>query len=373
MVNNNIRRYDIDWLRILAMMTVFLFHCARFFNQEDWHVKNNELSDGMEVFIAVVSQWIMPLFFVLSASGIYYALFRRSNGVFIAERFKRLVIPLIFGILILVPPQVYVESVTHRGFEGSFWAFYPRYFDGFYGFGGNFAWMGLHLWYLEVLFIFSVIALPLFRLLQRERTGTFLKPAVIFFGKGYNILLLSLFLIAAEYFSRLDPGGFGRRDFGGWSVPSYLMIFILGYLMARSPRLTERTGKLWFPSLIIAVLITLSGYILIRMDWLSGRLMIAALRGMNTWCWMLAFLGMGRRLLDHRKSWLPAANEAVLPFYILHQTIIVMTGFLIRNLDWPVAGKFILLATTSLVVISALYYWIVRKWRLMRFLFGMRI
>jgi fucose 4-O-acetylase-like acetyltransferase len=155
------RRWDIDWLRVLATLAVFLFHCARFFDNEGWHVKNNQLDFGMSIFVAIVSQWLMPLYFILSGASAYYALKTRRSGVYVWERFTRLLVPLIFGILVLIPPQVYIESVSGQSetappFAGSFIEFYPHYFDGFYAFGGYFAWMGLHLWYLEVLFIFSL-------------------------------------------------------------------------------------------------------------------------------------------------------------------------------------------------------------------------
>jgi glucans biosynthesis protein C len=139
------RSYYLDWLRVLAMLTIFLYHNARFFNYEDWSVKNRQLDLGMSIFVRIVEQWIMPLFFVISAIAIYYSLKSRNNRQFLAERFKRLIIPLIFGIFILCPPQVYIERITHAQFSGSFWQFLPHYFDGWYGFGGNFAWMGLHL------------------------------------------------------------------------------------------------------------------------------------------------------------------------------------------------------------------------------------
>lgn len=84
------RRYDIDWLRVLAMLTIFLFHCARFFNYEYWHVKNNQLDFGMSIFVEIVAQWIMPLFFILSAISVYYALDHKNNRSFINERFKDL-------------------------------------------------------------------------------------------------------------------------------------------------------------------------------------------------------------------------------------------------------------------------------------------
>ena len=90
------RYYDIDWLRVLGMFTIFLFHNARFFNEDDWHVKNFELSFGMSVFVAILDHFIMPLFFVLSAIAIYYALKKRSNAEFMRERVTRLLIPLGF-------------------------------------------------------------------------------------------------------------------------------------------------------------------------------------------------------------------------------------------------------------------------------------
>jgi glucans biosynthesis protein C len=113
------RRYDIDWLRVFAMSLIFLFHCARFFDFEDWHVKNSQLDFGMSVFVGILSQWIMPLFFVLSAISAYYALNQWTAGQYIRERLRRLVIPFLFGIFVLIPPQVYIERVSHFQFSGS--------------------------------------------------------------------------------------------------------------------------------------------------------------------------------------------------------------------------------------------------------------
>ena len=76
------RFYDIDWLRVIGMLLIFTFHCARFFNDEGWHVKNIQLSFGASVYVAVLNQFIMPLFFILSAIAIYYALKRRTGSEF---------------------------------------------------------------------------------------------------------------------------------------------------------------------------------------------------------------------------------------------------------------------------------------------------
>ena len=178
------RRNDDDWLTVLAMVTIFLFHCARFFNHEDWHVKNNQLSDGLTLFVSIVAQWIMPLFFVLSGTSSYYSLKSRNGGRYIGNRVQRLVIPFIFGIFVLlVPVQVWIERSSHAQFDGTFIEFYPHYFEGFYAFGGNFAWMGLHLWYLEILFVFTLLTFPLFIFLKRVRIQELISGAARFSRK----------------------------------------------------------------------------------------------------------------------------------------------------------------------------------------------
>jgi glucan biosynthesis protein C len=371
-MGNNERRYDIDWLRVLAMLMIFLFHCARFFNYEDWHVKNNRLDFGMSVFVEIVVQWIMPLFFILSAISVYYALDFRSNRSFINERFKRLVIPLVFGIFVIAPPQVYIERVSHSQFAGSFVQFYPHYFDGLYGFGGNFAWMGIHLWYLEILFIFSLLALPIFRYLKKEKIQHFISRTAIYFKKPGIIFLLALPIFFMEMFVNQQPDGIGRRDFGGWSLLTYLVFFILGYLIATNMQFRvsiERHRKI---ALLLGVLTTISGFFLLEAGYSSRTYFFAFLRAFNSWFWLTAILGFGSKYLNFNNGLLKYSNEAVLPFYILHQTIIVIIGFYIANWDAGVIMKYLILSTVSFALIIALYNLLIKRVKILRFLFGMK-
>ena len=96
------RRYDIDWLRVLGIGTVFLFHCGKLFDQDYWHVKNAEISQFATIAISSVAQWLMPLFFVLSGISTYCSLNRQAPGQFVVARIKRLVIPLVFGTFIVI-------------------------------------------------------------------------------------------------------------------------------------------------------------------------------------------------------------------------------------------------------------------------------
>ena len=369
-MNTTNRRYDIDWLRVLATGVIFLFHTARFFNDEDWHIKNNVTSYGASIFVTILNQWIMPLFFVLSALSISYALAKRSNGQYLSERFQRLLIPLVFGIFTLIPPQVYIERVSHAQFSGSFFQFLPHYFEGMYGFGGNFAWMGLHLWYLLMLFLFCLLTLPLFRILLNN---TRVADALSFFHKTGAIFLLCIPIILIEMLVNTQPETIGRHDFGGWSIFSYLVIFMLGYLISLDSRFQATTARHAWPAIALGVLATTGGFLAFEFFNLSDRdVVFAILRGFNTWAWLIAFMGLAARYLNFSNKFLDYANEGTLPFYILHQSVIVIVAFFLANAPLGVPVKYLLLAITSFAIIMALYEGLVKRARVLRYLFGMK-
>jgi hypothetical protein len=108
---------------------------------------------------------------IISGASTFFALSKVSPGKYIMGLVARLLVPLIVGIFTHIALQVYLENLHKGTFNGSFFEFYPHYFDGMYGFGGNFAWMGLHLWYLEVLFIFSPLCLPTFLWFKNKASG----------------------------------------------------------------------------------------------------------------------------------------------------------------------------------------------------------
>ena len=369
------RRIDLDWLRVLATFAVLFFHCGRFLDDEGWHVKNPETSVGISVLVQFIVIWLMPIFFVVSGQSVHYLLRGASNAKYLVTRVTRLLVPFGFGVLVLIPPQVYAERASHGQWSGSFLAFLPRYFDGWYGFGGNFAWMGLHLWYLGVLLIFSLAALPLFRFLLRrasrsDRLGGFSqRPAAA--------LLLGLALVAAELLVDLSPGGIGRRDFGGWSLLVYLVLFLLGFLIARSERLQTAVVRARGAALGIALVVTAVLAVLSYVPparalvdghwyWVRGLLRLTA-----CWAFMVAFLGFARVHLGRTSRFLAYASEAVLPFYMLHQTVIVLLAFgLIGWAAGPWVKYLVLIAGSFLAIMIG--YEVIRRVGLLRLIFGMK-
>lgn len=382
------RRYDFDWLKVLATLAVFIFHCLRFFDRDAWHVKNNELDAIATVLVEVLLQWIMPLFFLLSGVSIYFALQFRTAGQFLRERCLRLLTPLLFGIFVLSPPQVYLERLSNPQhgvapwsggqFSGSLWEFIPYYFQGWYLFGGNFAWMGIHLWYLLVLFLFSLLLLPLFLSFRRGKGQWLIEPLAIALEKPGAIFLLGLPIAILE--SGLDPTTFGVRAAGGWNFFTYLTFLLCGYLIVVERHIEEAVHQHFIPAFAIAGLTTPILLEPIRHllfgDGLTyasvGYTLVMLLRSFNSWCWMIVFLSLGRKFLSFSHATLQYMSKATLPFYILHQPIILIIGYLIAEWQIGVLPKFIFLSSSTFVVIMLIYELLVRRIRLFCVCFGLK-
>jgi glucan biosynthesis protein C len=370
------RRHDLDWLRVLAILTVFVFHSGRFFDQEGWHVKNATTYFGVEVWTYFLGGWLMPLIFLISGASIFYALGKGGAGKFVKDRTLRLLVPLLVGACTHIAFQVYVEYRFQHRFSGAFWAFLPRYFHGWREFGGNFAWYGIHLWYLMALYLFSLACLPLFLWLGKGAGRRLLNWLGRLAAKPGVVYLLALpGTLMVPY---LDPGGIlTRRDWGGWGLPIYIPFFLAGFLFVSHEGLQLRIRQQRWLSLVAAM--GLFGALLAvgstHRDLVFGSSvykLFYALFSLFSWSSVLAILGFGMQYLTTNSRFLRYANEAVLPFYILHQTVLISVGYLVVRRPIPDLLKFILIATISFAITMLLYELLIRRFNVMRFLFGMR-
>ncbi len=372
------RLYYVDWLRVLAMFSIFFFHNARFFDSYGWHVKSVETGIAVDIFIDFFILWVMPIFFVLAGASIYYAMKFRTAGGFAKERTLRILIPIvIIGWFIISPPQVYLERLTQGGFSGNFFQFYfPHYFDGIYGIGGNFAFVPMHMWFLWLLFIFSLILLPLF--LPSKRTGRSLGSRLATLFEKPWTLVVPVLLLA---FSEVLLGALGDMMSwgGGWNHLSYLIFFISGYLIFSNERIQENIKRYAVTALITALVLQAVHYILqfaIKPDVPDSQAVyigIQLFETLRSWLFIMAILGFGSRYLNFNNRFLGYVNEAVLPFYILHQTVILIIGFFVLQWSMGIAPKYFIIASTSFVAIMAIYELLVRRINFLRFLFGMRL
>ena len=365
------RRYDLDWLRVLGILTVFIYHTGRFFNSEYWHVKNPTTYFAMDVWETILSNWMMPLIFAISGASLFYALGKGGPGKFIKDKVLRLLVPLVAGIFTLDILQLYLERQTHGEFSGSFFQFIPHYFQ-----SGNFAWFGVHLWYLEMLFIFCLIFLPLFLWLKRgsgqhllARLGSFLaSPRAVYLLALPTILCLNV--ASRETF-------LGSLGWGGGSILTHATFFLSGFLIVSHDGLQKSIQRLRWLSLALVLVLLVTIFILYMVfgEQPFGTPLYAlffSLYGLWAWSWVLAISGFGMLHLNFTTPTLQYANEAVLPFYILHQPVLLSVGYFIVQWTIPDALKFFVIAAISFTVIMGLYELLVRRINALRFLFGMK-
>jgi peptidoglycan/LPS O-acetylase OafA/YrhL len=371
------RRYDLDWLRVLAILAVFIYHCALIFAPDPFSIKNSTTYQFIDDLGEFAGLWGMPLIFIISGASAFYALGKVSPGKYIKGIVARLLVPLIVGIFTHIAFQVYLENLHKRTFSGSFFDFYPHYFDGMYGFGGNFAWMGLHLWYLEALFILSLLCLPVFLWLKNSPSGRRLLQGVGDIlakpGAAYLFVLPVFVLINV-----LDPETWGTGVFGGWSMFIYPWFFVSGFVIVSNERLQASIMRWRWVSLAAGILLVPT--IDILWDALGdpgfgtwGFVLGTVPYCLGAWCWLLAIVGFGMKRLNFNTPLLKYANQAVLPFYILHQTVIVTLGFFAVQWAIPDLLKFLIVLSGSFVIVMCLYEFLVRRFNLMRFLFGMKL
>jgi len=373
------RRYELDWLRVIAILVVLLYHSARFFNLGDWHIKNVNTFVWVEMGSIFISRWMMPLFFIISGASLFYSIARSSGWWrFYCAKFQRLMIPVLVGSVTHSVLQVYLERLTHGRFTGSFFSFLPEAFSGVYlaiGMQGNYAFHGMHLWYLLFLFIYSLICFRLFIWLKGNGRKILDRIAAWLAIRGFTVVGFVLPLVILEL---LVPRAVLAVGNGGWGFLYYVWFLIAGFIIFSSDRLQQRIIDQRLIALLLGV-----GFTCLHLfqlfspsrlvfssgvgDWVSTLLSF-----FSAWSWLLTILGFGMRHLAVDRPLLQPLNEGVMPFYILHQTILLCVGYFI--IAWAIhdALKWLLVFSISFVVIIALYMLVVKNIDLLRFLFGMK-
>lgn len=369
------RRYDLDWLRVIAIVLLLYFHTGMIFVSEwGFHIKNPDTSPLLLEFNFFLSRWRMALLFFISGVGTSFALGRRTAAQYVGERARRLLVPLAFGMFVIVPPQIYFERLPNGAPYASYLDFYPEVFRLEPYPKGAFSWH--HLWFIFYLFGYSVIALPPFLYLRGKagrRWATRIGRAVR--GPGLYALALPLGAVLAALIVSY-PGPQNIVD--DWaSLIYYFLFFVYGYVLhvAGAWDVIEARRR---TSLALAFLAILAIDTVRWNDATPAFTYSAAnaayylLQGFNAWCWVLAILGYGRRYLNRPSRFLERANEGIYPFYILHQTVIIIVGFYVIRVEESILAKFLFTSTVSLAVSWALYDLLIRPVPALRFLFGMK-
>lgn len=365
------RVYFIDWLRILAVLLLFPFHTLRVFNAgEPFYVKSEAVSQAVTNLLSFISVWHMPLLFFLAGCSTYFALRRRTGAQYAWERVKRLLVPLVFGIFILIPPQTWFGGRFNSGYAESYWHYlvsgdFLRWNiqdggDYYGGFGTG------HLWFILFLFIISLITIPLVVWGARGRGAEKVQAFCRKLSRPARWILPAVVLFV----------GLSAPAIPGGPFVFYLFVFLFGFVAVADVRFIRSAERYRVPAAIAGVALALIWVFLPYVWesladswWVLSGLALLAMAGV--WLLLVGLMGFGKRYLDRTSRSREYLAEASYPLYILHQTVIVVVAFYVVDLTTPEPVQWLVLFVSSIVG-TFLAYEIVRRLRPLPFLLGMQ-
>jgi glucans biosynthesis protein C len=375
------RQAYLDWLRIFAIIGVLFFHAAMpFATEEPWHIKNAQTSNVLLEFNFMLSRFRMHLLFFISGAVTFFMMQKRSAGSFIGLRFRRLFLPLLFGMLIVVPPQVYMERLT-QGYTGSYLDFYPSIFRGESYPKGNTSWH--HLWFIAYLFVYDLLAAPLFAWLMSAKGKLALKK-LDWLGKGKRLYLLVLPGTIVFTSLVLDHPATNDLIHDVAYLPYWFLFLLNGFLCISSTAIMNSIERNRRISLSVGILLMialnytrwngLEPWDTDPQAWRSNWITYAYLScyPLVAWAWVLALTGYGKKYLTRSTAFSNYASQAVYPFYIVHQTVIVILAYYVVQAPDGVMSKYIFLAGLSLLLSVAICHLFIQPFRLTRFMFGLK-
>lgn len=368
------RRYDLDWLRIGAFGLLILYHIGMFYVSWPWHVKSSQTGPGVydivQPLMLLTNPWRLALLFLIAGCATRFMADKMPRGKMAKSRSWRLLLPIVFGMLVIVPPQTYYEVVTHMNFDEGWLAFYAKYIGFHDGWRSNGAPLIVptwnHLWFVVYLWVYTMLVLALRPLLHRlplQSVAKLLRQPLallllppIFVG----LLRLTLRPVFGETHALLDD----------WYLHAlYLSMFLFGYGIAKHEGVWLSIERLRWIALVLAVLVYAAMIVAVVLN-IGGRAR-PFIWALDQWVWIIMLLGFARRWMSFDSPVRRYLTDAVFPFYIIHQTAIVVLGCHLTQLGLPVGveAAILVVGTATACVVG---YEIVKRVSVLRPVFGLK-
>jgi peptidoglycan/LPS O-acetylase OafA/YrhL len=367
---SSLRRPFLDWVRVLAVLLLVPVHCANIFNQDPVIVAYVKDTDQLDVLVQAkdlfFSRWRLETLFLVAGAVSWFALARRSNRQYVAERAKRLMLPFFVSLILIFPIMVNAGSLGTPE-APSLGAMYERFFlqppTDLTGMDGHFT--PSHLWFVMFLFLFSLVGVPLLRMLrwpgpQRAVSALLAFPLAIY-----------LFVIPLTLGREANFFGLGDKD------PLYFfLIFAFGYAVSSQPRFWSAVDRYLPLSAAIAVTATVISVLFFPRHPAPGttdELAVLWLFRISQWAWVLAALGAGHRWLNRDGPVLRYASEAVYPFYILHLPIATLIAWFVVQTPLHPTLQYTAIVVLAVGLTLAVYELAVRRVNVLRLGFGLKL
>lgn len=354
------RRYGFDWLRVFVIFLLFPFHTARVFDAWEPNYVKGAINGFSTWFVAALGFWIMPLLFIIAGYSAYTALAKRTAKQYLKERVLRLLIPFLFGLLLIVPPQAYIARLE-MGNTGSCLQFLGTYFIDFSdlsGYTGGFT--PAHLWFILYLFVISCALLPLLVSMRK-------RPEKLRWVSNPWVMLLCVFPITLMQ---------ALPDIGGKNPFYYGFLFLLGAIFATSDVFMDRLRR--YKRLMLGGgLLAGTAYLVIAAlygwpeGWNAAGISYAILRNVAVWLLSLGVMGIADAYLNKPTKALSYLGRASYPVYLVHQTLLVVIAYFVVRSSLPAAPQYIIIMLGSLAA-SVACFEICRHFKATRSVLGIK-
>ncbi|MDX8340020.1 acyltransferase family protein [Draconibacterium sp. IB214405] len=343
------RRHDIDWLRVLAIGLLLIYHVAIVF--QPWamfvgFVRSNIPLENLWKPMTLLNVWRIPLLFYVSGMGLYFAMRKRNYLQLLGERTRRILIPLIFGVLAIAP----LHFVIFQKFYNLPISYYPH--------------MG-HLWFLGNIFIYVLVLTPLFIYLTKKEESKFKKGLSLLMKNPIGPLSLSVFFILEAVIIKPQIFSVYAETWHGFFLG--LLAFFFGFLFVYSGQVFWQTISKW-KWLYIGLALVLYIVRLLVYKTTSPNYLMA----IESNCWIFGIFGLGYQYLNKPSAALSYLSQAAYPVYIIHMFALYAGSLIILPLDIPAMTKFVAITAFTFASCFITYEFLIRRIGFMRPLFGLK-
>jgi hypothetical protein len=368
------REHGLDALRVFAFALLILYHSCLAYVPWPWLVNDaRSAAPALEPLLLGMNRWRLPLLFFVSGAAATLSLRRRAWGEFARERARRLLLPLAVGTFVICPPQTYLERLA-RGHSTSYAEIYRSILVP--APAGTMTW--IHLWFVAYVLAFSTAGMPLLMAI-RSAAGTRAIDALVRACVRWRPAIYAMIVPSAVVAAVLGPRWPVTYNLvSDWAnLCAGLVLFLWGFALASSRAwldlVTARRWEFLWVGLGVMALSFACYASRVAEPWPFAAQVAfwSVLNASYAVTWILWLVGFARARFTAPRPWLRAANEAVYPFYILHQTVTVAAVYAL--LPWPASGWLklpVVVAATFLV--SAAAYEVIRRTRWLRPLFGLK-
>lgn len=380
----NPRLHELDWLRVLAVTLLIAVHAASAFDPYPPFGLKGQPTPPLIVFATFFHQWRLCLILLISGAGSHIALNSIGAGAYLRMRLTRLAVPLIVGSTCIIPIETFAIVAFHADHPVNPFRFYRNLWHATLwphssAFPFTIFWGAL--WFLGYLLLYSFLCLPVFRLLESPRWRNWIGAfAAVVERRPHAVMLLAAPVIVVEWALRARWPIETRRLFNDWEAfARYGCFFVLGFLILCDRRLYRAVASTARMAVALGVVSSSAVvYLLVTRRapepgvnpaWIGYM----ALAGVNAWLWASGALGLAIRLLSFSNPVLRYLTDAAYPVYILHIPVLAGCGGWLLRLPISPYLQFAALTGTSLAVSIAIYELAIRRFRVMRFFFGLRI